>query len=128
MPRLEGFIGPSNQSLSYKYDYERTINFFLEVSGAGTPKSKLSMIGTPGLRERWELDQSPIRQLFYQDGRMFCVAGAGFYELFANYTSTFIGFIARGVEPVTICSNGSDGNQLFIVSGGFGYIFSLTTG
>jgi hypothetical protein len=123
--RLEGFIGPSNTTLSYKYDFERTINFYTEVSGAGVPKSKLAMIGTPGLRLRWELAQSPVRQLFYQDGRLFAVAGGGFYELFANYTSTLYGAVARGFEPVTICSNGSDGHQLFIVSGGLGYIFDL---
>lgn len=125
--RLEGFIGPSNSSLSYKYDYERTINFYYEASGAGTPKSKFAMLGTPGLRLRWNLAQSPIRQLFFQDGRMFCVAGAAFYELFANYSSTLHGSVARGFEPVSICSNGSDGNQLFIVSGGLGYIFDLLT-
>lgn len=127
MPRFKGFIGPSNRNLSYQADNERTINFYLEVSGAGTPKAPVALYGTPGLRERWELEQSPVRQLFFQDGRFFGVAGAGFYELFSNYTSTFYGFIASGVLPVTICSNGSDGNQLFIVSGGFGYIFNLST-
>lgn len=73
------------------------------------------------------LSSGPIRALFYQDGRCFCVADNRFYELFSNGTKTLYGSVNTDSRPAFIASNGQIGSQLLIVSGGSGYIFNLGT-
>lgn len=129
MSRLPGFVGPTNQNRSVNVDAERTINFVWEASGAGTPKVPASMYGRPGLAPFAALGPGPVRQLFAQDGRAFGVSGTLFCEFYAAGTRTVRGSVAADGNPATICSNGgadgSGGHQLFIVSGGHGYIFDL---
>jgi len=57
---------------------------------------------------------------------MFAAAGNRFYECFQTQTSVSRGLISVDGNPVTIDSNGEeDGGQLFVVSGGNGYIYDL---
>lgn len=73
------------------------------------------------------LGAGPIRVLFYQDGRQFAVSGNGFYELFSDGTSTLWGTVNSDSRPAFVVSNGQIGDQLLIVSGGAGYLFTLST-
>lgn len=132
---FDGFIGSSNTQLSVNADAERTINLFLHVpDGGAIAKSKAQLFGTPGVKPFLAavdgvpsnaLGAAPVRSLFYQDGRAFAVAGGIFYEIFANHTAITRGTLAANIRPATIHSNGTAGHQLFIVSGGLGYIFDL---
>ncbi len=56
---------------------------------------------------------------------MFAVSGAVFWEVFAGGTVIARGAVKRSSVAATIASNGAQGHQLFIVSGGLGYIFDL---
>lgn len=128
MPRLTGFVGPSYADRSLPVDAEEAINLYVEKveSGAGLNQAVLRTV--PG-RSRWStLPDGPVRALFAADNRAFCVAGAGLYEVFSNGAYTSLGPVERDDNPAAITSNGQNGNQLFIVSGGYGYILSLTTG
>lgn len=125
--RYPGFVGPSNPSRSANVDLERTINYFAEIIGAGTPKVDRTFYACPGLAPFVVLPEGPVRGLFYQDGRAFAVAGVHLYELFATQTYTVRGAVAAGNDPATLVSNGTAGHQLFVVSGGLGYIFDLNT-
>ena len=122
---LPGFVGPSNTLQSLNADYEVTRNLFFISTAPGLGKVKGYLQGTPGLHVWTILTDSPVRCLFEQDGRAFAVAGGSFYELNSNATSTLYGTVAQDGNLATICSNGTAGNQLFIVSGGLGYIFDL---
>src|SRR5690606_1856057 len=125
--RLSAFaVGPSNVSRSISQDGEELINWYQERPDAGTPKSPLGGFPTPGLEVFADLDAAPVRGLWAQDGRCFAVAGTAFYEIHANQTETARGTVAMDANPATIHSNGSAGKQLFIVSGGKGYIYNLT--
>ena len=125
--RLSAFaVGPSNVSRSISQDGEELINWYQERPDAGTPKSPLGGFPTPGLEVFADLDAAPVRGLWAQDGRCFAVAGTTFYEIHANQTETERGTVAMDANPATIHSNGSAGKQLFIVSGGKGYIYDLT--
>lgn len=124
---LKGFLGPSNRTRALVYDNERSVNIYPEMPDAGSPKSELAQTIRPGLIPRWLLPAGPIRGLFYQDGRFFAVAGTTFCELFPNYTYTTHGNVALDANPATISSNGNGGFQLFITSGGLGYVFALNT-
>lgn len=82
---------------------------------------------TPGLTIFGTCGAGPIRAIFAQDGRAFAVSGNALYEFFWDGTSINRGALAADVLPASISSNGSAGNQLFVVSGGSGYIYDLTT-
>lgn len=121
----EGFVGPSNTLRSAVHDVERTVNFYLESAAPGRGASNYRLAPTPGMTVFVNLGTGPVRDVFYQDGRGFAVAGATFYEFFASQT-----FVARGAvtvdgNPAVIASNGTIGNQLIIWSGGNGYIYDL---
>jgi len=119
------FFGPTNRALSPIADDEETINLYLQPRDAGSPKSPVGMFGTPGCTPFWRLPDAPVRAAFQQDGRQFAVAGSTFYELFADGTFDDYPFTPTSIEGATISSNGSDGNQLFIVASGRGFIFDL---
>lgn len=62
--------------------------------------------------------------------RAFVVSGGTFWEVFASGAATSWGTVAVDGNPATLCSNGNTeggelGNQIFIVSGGNGYIFDM---
>lgn len=127
--QFPGFINGSNTLRSRFADGERTVNWYVEriAPGSGPGESPAWLAPTPGIVPWLVLRKGPVRQLFYQDGRMFAVAGDGFFELFASQTEIYRGFVASDARPAYISSNGSAGHQLFIVSGDYGYIFDLIT-
>ena len=131
MSRLPNFIGPSNVLRSVNVDREQTLNLLLERSGAGTPKVDPTFYGRPGVYPWQALGAGPHRAAFAQDNLAFCVSGGGFYEVFAGGTNNFRGTVQVDGNPATICSNGgadgSGGHQLFITSGGKGYIYDLVS-
>lgn len=136
--RYPGLIGSFGRMRSPNVNAERTVNLYAELIDFGTPKVRANLYRTPGLYPAYGLDSGPIRALFEQDGRAFAVGGAGFYELFPNQTTIKRGVLATDGNPATISANTAavppedeeepeGGNQLFITSGGHGYIFNLTT-
>lgn len=127
--KFPGFCGPSAENRSLNVNAERTINLYVEHP-AGLPKSDPVLQGTPGIRPYCILDDTPMRALFHQDGRTFAVAGTTFYEILGASSFASRGTVANTAtdDLVYICSNGRfGGQQLFIVSGGLGYIFALDT-
>lgn len=122
---LPGFVGPSNTSRARSFDCEDTINLYLERRDAGSPKAEWALLGCPGMLPTYRLPAGPVRALFYQDGRCFAIGGTAFCELFPNRTYIVRGTVALDAYPATISSNGSNGFQVFVTSGGYGYIFDL---
>jgi hypothetical protein len=59
-------------------------------------------------------------------GREFAVIGDALWEIDVRRVATNRGTVAIDANPATICSNGDFGSQLFVTSGGNGYIFDLT--
>jgi hypothetical protein len=131
MSRFPGLVGPSNVTRSVNIDSERTINYVLEAPGAGGPKVQASLYGRPAVTPWLAVASGPHRAAFYQDGRAWVISGIYFAEVFASQTVTIRGIVAADANPATISSNGgadgSGGHQLFVVSGGFGYIFDLVS-
>ncbi len=121
-----GFINGSHTQRSRTAGSERTVNWMVYLPD-GTPKSPAWLCPTPGTELFVGLGAAPVRALFYQDGRCFAIGGNAFFEVLANQTLIFRGNLAVDGRPATICSNGTAGHQLFIVSGSLGYIFDLIT-
>lgn len=125
--KFAGFVGPTNVQRSRLVDAERSVNWYMEGSGAGTPKASYSLQATPGLRLFTFLGAGNVRGLFGQDGRAFGVGGAFFYEIFASRAVIAYGQVRIDGRPATMASNGLAGHQLMVTSGGLGYIFDLVS-
>jgi len=122
--RLPGFVGGSYVSQSQTADAQRSVNLFPELDERG-PDKRLVLVGTPGLALFATLPVGPVRALFCEDGRCFAVGGNAFCEILSSgVVIQRGGALAADGAPATICSNGK---QLFITSGGSGYIFDLST-
>lgn len=125
--KFQGFTGGSASERVRTINHERSINWYPSVADSGTPKVQIYNAHTPGLRPFVVLPDGPIRGLFYEDGRCFAAGGGVFGEVFGSQTFTSHGSIWVDGLPVTISTNGTAGHQLFVTSGGHGYIFDLIT-
>lgn len=125
--RLPNFVGGSYQGAVSMIDCEYAVNLYPQfgVKGANV---KNALLPRPGLSLFAWLPGAPVRAIFWQDGRGFAVSGNFFCEFFQSGAFTVWGTVAADSNNATICSNGDDGLQVFIVSGGHGYIFALDTG
>lgn len=126
MARLPGFIGPSATVRSRNANAERTWNWYAERV-PGTGKVPSYFVPAPCLGAFGLLGDGPVRALFAMDGRAFAVGGTGFYELFASGVAVFRGVVPLNAHPACISSNGSNGGQLLVTSGGENYLYNLTT-
>lgn len=121
-----GFIGGSATVRSRNVNAEQTVNWYVERP-PGTAKVSEWLAPTPGLAPFAVLSAGPVRGLIAVNGRVFAVGGSGFYEVFANATTIYWGPVASNAQPASLSTNGTNGFQVFIVSGGLGYIFDLQT-
>lgn len=123
-----GFLGGSDTRRSVNANDERTVNLYPEIV-----KGRVTLFPTPGASLFLRVPQGPVRALFYQDGRAFMVAADTFYEWYADgsYHTEPTWKVAFDQKMATIHTNGnyqsSGGHQLFVVSGGNGYVYDLNT-
>src|SRR6266566_6713877 len=132
--KLQGFVGPTYQGLSKKFETERAINLFPEriESGNGKDGATGGLIGTPGLEVFVTLEDGPVRgvatvPVTFPDtpDRVFAVSGGTFYEIFGNKTAFAAGSVRNDRERAFMASNGA---QLAIASGERLYILTLADG
>lgn len=121
-----GLCGGSAQDDSLNVNAECSVNLFARIP-SGMAKAKPTLRGTPGLRPFCQVDDSPIRALFYQNSRTFAVGGATLFEILGENSFVSRGTVGEDDFPATICSNGTPGHQLFITSNEDGWIFDLLT-
>ena len=125
--RLPGFIGGSCTEHSVNLATERCLNLYPHQVQGGLGKNQWADYKIPGFRLFSRLTGNSTRGLFEINGRCFAVAGDRFYELDSSGGSTLQGTVDEDTNPATMCSNGTFGDQVFITSGGNGYIFNLET-
>lgn len=120
------FVGPSYVSQSLVADAERSVNWYVEPLEAPGAKARFALYPTPGVTTFASASESPGRGLFAtDDGRLFAVIGHVLYESSSVGVLTTRGTVVFDSNPVTFCTNGDGGDQLFICSGDHGYIFDL---
>lgn len=125
--RWPSFINGSYESQAWTADQEVTINLFPERMESQGAVSQWTLYPTPGVTLITTALASPGRAHFSIFGREFAVQGTSFNEINVSGTVTVRGAVALGASPATISSNGDGGGELFITSGGNGYIFDLGT-
>lgn len=100
------FIGPSYMSRSANVDAEKCINLYPEMNGPNA-KSVASLIGTPGLALWAALAGSGVRGLLrFNASIAVAVAGPNVYVVDPLGSSTLVGNIVAGTEPISMSSNG----------------------
>jgi hypothetical protein len=87
--------------------------------------SSTALYPTPGVETIATATTQPGRGHFFEREREFAVCGATLWEIGEFGTPTNRGTVAIGADPATICSNGDGGGELFITSGGNGYVYNL---
>lgn len=131
------FIGPTYQDQSVTADAELCLNWYVELLEGSTAQTKAILLPRPGVASFCTLPTFPVRGEFSMAGRSFFVGGDVLYEITLDPPSTWPdantprgtavarGTMATGPFPATISSNGDGGGQLFVTSGGKGYIYDL---
>jgi len=141
-----GLVGPTYTVRSKNVDAERAVNLYAEGVGvgdyyaarllgrdAGGGATTMALYVVPGLTAQvTSVTADFISCLFSQDGRTFAVGVQGtvatLYEISHTFTvTTYSPTMTADTNPATISSNGQQAHQLFITSGGNGYIFNLST-
>lgn len=125
--RYPGFVGPSYTSQSRHADAEDLINWHFARIEAENAKVRTALYPTPGVQLRFTLDASPVRGLFYQEGRAFAVGGGTLTEFFDDYTQILRSAVDQDGNPATMTTNGDGGGQLFLTTGNKGYVLDLAT-
>lgn len=122
-----GFIGSSYISQSPLADQEWTMNWYVEQIQSIGGSTKAALYPTPGFQQFGDTVNGPGSAHFAQDGREFAVIGTKFVEISQYGVITNRGTVALDSNPATISSNGLGGNQVFITSGGNGYLYDILT-
>lgn len=130
MAVLPQVVGPSGTVYSRNADAERTINWFVENPDGGAlgKNPQGILVPRPGLRPFATLAAGPVRGIFEINGRCFAVGGDSFEEVFASGQTTVLSTVgATDVRPVSMCSSGTQSNQLALATAGQLYVLDMTT-
>lgn len=103
------------------------MNFYVENTESAGASSQKVLYPTPGVSSLGTAVSGPGSAHIYHGGREFAIIGPTFYEIDRYGALTSFGTVSVDSNPGTISSNGDGGGQLFITSGGNGYLFDLTT-
>jgi len=114
------FIGPSYSARSSNFDAQQCINLYPEMGGPNS-KNVAMLVGTPGLKLWVSLAGGNVRGLMrFNAGLAIAVVGNTVYRVFVDGTSSVVGTVDVGTNPVGMASNGQ---VVMIVTGASGYIY-----
>lgn len=118
-------VGPSYQMDAVSFDCQRTVNMFAILSESGTSKDVAALRLCPGYKKYAEAGGGPGRGgITTGRKRGFVVSGFGFYEINKDGTASLLGTLDTSVAWISMAENG---DQVMIVDGPNGYIFTQST-
>ena len=131
------FSGPTYVARSPNISIERSVNFYVENNPQGA-KGPESLIGTPGTDLWATVGTGVIRGKHVFNGVMFVVSGNKLYSVTTAGVSTELGTLSTSTGFVSMQDNGISqtfgtgpttigGNQLIVVDGTAGYLYSVST-
>jgi hypothetical protein len=130
VPLYPNFLGPSYTAQSPIADGERTMNWYPEPAEVAGQSGPMALYPTPGVTSLATASDSPGRAMAAIKDRTFAVIGRTLFEISSTYVLTnrnaSVPMVDDG-KPATISWNGDGGNELFITSGNYGYLFNLGT-
>jgi hypothetical protein len=123
-----GFVGASYRAQSHSASQERTVNLFPQMIKTAGGKNNAILLPTPGFTPWVTLPKSPVRGLYYENGRLFAGAGDRLYEVYANQT-----YVERGTvlysdaNPLSWGRHDINGGELVVGASGNAYRLDLVT-
>jgi hypothetical protein len=119
------FVGSSYLMDARSFDVQRSINLYPLVSEVANSKSITALRGTAGLSLFATAGGGAIRGAFSStSGRGYVVSSDGFYEVFANGTTTLRGSLNTQTKRVSMAENN---DQIIVVDGTDGWIWTQST-
>jgi hypothetical protein len=124
-----GFVGPSYVSQAFPADNEDLVNWYMEKIESPGAAARMAFCPTPGIESIHITAGTQGRAHYFEaaTGREIAIVSNLLFEVDSDGVASFLGFVAVDSNPATISSNGDGGGQLFITSGGNGYILDLAT-
>src|ERR1017187_6617515 len=118
---FDNFIGGSYSALTPNLAADTCVNLYFESAEAGTGKNRAALMGAPGLAAFTTLPTQPVRGVLVGEDLFFVVAGAIYYQVFADGTYQARGNVGTDAlnSPVQMFENGT---QVMIISAGLAYI------
>lgn len=126
--RFPGFVGPSYQSRSRRFDDQRTVNFYIEIdeTGGGKGGEPAVLISTPGLKNLQTIGVGPIRAVYTLSNQevSIVVSGNEVYQISGSVSTPVLiaGNLTTSTGPVSVADNGI---QCLLVDGVNGYYFDI---
>jgi len=134
--RFPGFVGPSYVSQSPRASIQRCVNWYVEQVEVQDEPARAVLYPTPGCASIATFpvtdasDQSVLGMTSVYTGnrdRCFVAVGHNLYEIGGDGATTLLGAMVWDGQPVTFAANVDAGDQVFLTSGGRGYILTLST-
>lgn len=116
------FIGPTATENSARADYQKTVNFYPEISTGG--RSKVVLYPTPGYTEFSVISLGRMRGGIVLGNYLYTVSGNSFYRVTTTGGATLIGTVDSDSSPVKFAHNGT---QIILVDGVKGYLYNTST-
>lgn len=123
--KFDQFFSGSYESQAWTADEEKLINWYPEALQSSGATAQKVLYPTPGVSAVSSQLSGNGRGHFAQADREFAVIGTRFYEVKRDGSAVQRGLVAPSNDPATISSGGDLCGQLFVTSGGYGYIYDL---
>ena len=126
-------IGPGYTGFSSQGDSVRNVNLFIH-KGAKGAKNELCLLGSPGEILRFNVGNSPVRDMHVVGNVLYAVAGNQLYTISLNGTITAVpgAVLNTSIGPVIIKDNalaatGTGGSQIMITDGVLAYVYNVAS-
>ena len=115
------FVGSSYSFENKPLSAQRTVNYYLEVSGA-EGRTPIALRGCPGLKSFVTGLDGAVDSLYFFDGVLYASAGTKLYSIDSLGVATERGDIGSGRKAMSW-----NGTQIVIVNGATGYVYTPST-
>lgn len=105
---------------------QRVVNLYAEAQPEGA-KTSVAVLGAPGITEFASAGEGPIRGRHMMGGLLYVVSGARLYSI-TNDPTPVVTLLGTGVSGSGIVRMADNDDQLMIVNGTNGYVYSASSG
>lgn len=127
--RYASFVNGSATEPTPLLDAELTMNWYPAVASSQGAKAQAALLPTPGF-QAFSTPSGVVnaRAALAVANTCYWVVGNELREVSASGSQTVLGTVVEDAYPATLAYNGAAGAQLFITSGGNGYLYNRNTG
>jgi hypothetical protein len=108
-------------------DNERLMNWYVEPVQSPAAPTPGVLLPTPGFRDFARLTDVGCRALLDLGDKVYAVYAGAFKSIDASGGVTALGTVTVDPNPATLSYNGPRGGQIFVTSGGNGYVYTIAT-